>query len=98
MPPRTTSTPMPGCLRCTVPAAATRGSPLDGHLLAQQSISASLRSAPLVRYSSLRPALHTDEAAEEPLHAREKICRATQQSDWARVRRSPAIRGLCGLL
>jgi bacterioferritin B len=57
---------MQGCSRSTALAAATRGKPRDRHLLARQSISASLLSAPLVRYSSLRPALHTDEAVEEP--------------------------------
>ncbi len=77
---------------------ATRGKPLDRHPRAPQSIWASLRSASLVRYSPLKPALHTDEAAEEPLHARDKIYRAVEHSDRERVCGSPAIRGMCGLL
>src|SRR4029453_13241051 len=45
--------------RPTARRAATPGKPLNRHLLARQSISACPRSAPLIRYSSLRPALDT---------------------------------------
>ena len=64
-----------------------------------------------VRYSLLRPAPHLlllnpppsnwdlrHRRAEEPLDARRTIRRAAEHSDRARVCRSPAIRGLCGLL
>ena len=72
-PPRTTSTPTPDLRRCAAPSAATRGKPAGRRRLTLQSILGSLRSAPLVRYSPLKPALRTDEAAEEPLHARRTI-------------------------
>ena len=75
--------PTPDLRRCAAQSAATRGKPAGRRQLALQSILGSLRSAPLVRYSPLKSALHTDEAAREPLHARRTICRAAEHSDRA---------------
>ena len=73
-------------------SAATRGKPAGRRQLALQS-TGSLRSAPLVRYSPLKSALHTDEAAESRCMPAERFVEQLNIQIGHEFAAHPAVRG-----